>query len=568
LIRPVWIDPEPLPAGLPRLHPISLIHELLARRGVRTVAAAAEFLDARPRSAPDPTGFPNLQAAIDRIAGAIRTGETIGIFGDYDADGVTATALLTRALSAAAAPGLVQARLPRREQGYGLNRQSIDELAAGGASLLVAVDCGSSDPVQVGYAQSLGLDVVVLDHHQIQCEPPPGAIVASAQLPGGERFVDLCSAGVAYMVASGLAQEGFRVGGGDGESETDLLDLVALGTIGDVVPINGLNRPLVRDGIAHLRKGTRPGLAALVKRAGIPLAAVDSESLAFRIGPRLNAAGRMADPRLALDLLLEDDPLEAAKLADHVEQLNELRRAESGKLVREAEASIAADPDLLDHAILIVSGRGWPGGLLGLVSSQLVERYRRPAIVLADDGTKSHGSARSVPGFDFTAALRGANGLLLRFGGHGQAAGLTIANVNLPALRAWLDAAIDKSGLSVPVPLTIPIAAELQPGDLTFKTADLLAQLQPFGVGNAPPIFRLRNVAVRTYDAVGQDKRHLRMQLDLGKGSVKAIGFGLADRSRELVANRRIDVAAVMKTDEWNGQRRLDLHIVDFRLAT
>lgn len=564
-----WRDPEPIPDDLPRLHSRQLIHELLARRGIQTVAAAREFLDDRPRPAPDPSGLPNVQAAVDRIGRALERGERIGVFGDYDADGITATALMTRALrSAATDPAFVVPRLPRRDQGYGLNAGAIDELAREGIDLLVAVDCASSDPYHVDYARALGMDVVVLDHHQVHGDPPAGAIVVSAQLPGGERFADLCAAGVAYMVVSGLAMDGYHVGGPHCEPETELLDLVALGSIADVVPIAGVNRAFVRDGLSLLRMGKRRGIAALARRANLALDTADAEFVSFKIAPRLNAAGRMGDPRIALELLLEDDPIRADRIGEEVERLNVARKAESQRLLDEAEREIAVNPSLLERRVLIVRGKGWPGGLLGPISAQLVERYQRPAIVLTDDGERSHGSARSVEGFDVTAALRGAADLLDRFGGHGQAAGLAFASDRLAAITERLEEALDAAAIALPLSAALQIDADLTANQLDLATAADLERLQPFGPGNEAPVLRVRGVRPRVWDAVGSDKRHLKLQFGFPGGSARAIGFGLAPRSRELMNCESIDLAGRLKIDRWNGQRRIDFHLIDFRPST
>lgn len=569
LIKTLWIEPGPLGDDIPRLHPDPLLHELLARRGISHVTEATAFLDQRPRHAPDPEGLPNLQAAVERIGAALDRGERIGIFGDYDADGVTATAVIVHALrQAAKSPDLVIAILPTREQGYGLNKFSIAAFAEVGVTLLVAVDCGSSDPVHVSQALASGLDVVILDHHQIAGDPPDDAIVVSAQLPGGERFADLCAVGVAFMVVAALARDGYRIDGDEGEPETALLDLVALGTIADMVPLVGINRPLVRDGLRQLGKGLRPGLAALCRRAGVNLANVSSEQMVFKIGPRLNAAGRMGDPRLALDLLLERDPLRATHMADEIEQLNERRRADSARIYREAESMIALQPERLSSRLLVLAGRHWPSGLLGPVASQLVERYFRPVIVLSDDGDISHGSARSVPGLDIAAALRRCESMLIRIGGHEQAAGLALQTRRISELADAMDRVIEEAGIDVPFHPFIQLDAELPVERLNLATTHLLQSLEPFGKGNEQPVVLVRNVAVRQWDVVGADRRHLRLQLGTPAGIAKAIAFGLAERSRELVSGRNVDIAAVLKIDNWNGQRKLDLEIRDFRPAT
>ena len=409
--------------------------------------------------------------------------------------------------------------------------------------------------------------MLVLDHHQIHGPPVADAIVVSAHLPGGAAYADLSAVGVAFLLIACLAREGCRVDGIDGEPETALLDLVALGTVADMVPLAGMNRALVRDGVVALRRGRRRGLVELCRRAGVDPATVTADQVAFRLAPRLNAAGRMGDPTLALDLLLEDDPLRAARLADALERLNTQRKVEANRLIHEAEG-IFAGTDVDARRLVVVHGPGWPSGVLGLVAARLVERFGRPAIVLADDGEVSHGSARSVPGFDIAGALDACRDLLGRFGGHAQAAGVSLPTTALPALEAALAAALDAQGIALPIRPALRLHADLPAERLTLETAFLLDQLQPFGMGNEQPVVRVRDLAVRQYDVIGQDRSHLRLQLGTPRGTVKAVAFGAAARSQELLHHRRIDIAAVLKIDHWGGKPRLDVEVRDYVPAT
>lgn len=565
MMRPRWIDPIAVPADLPTLDDDPLVHDLLARRGVRTTAHAADFLGTRRRHVPDPSGLPNLQAAVDRIGQAIERRERIGVFGDYDADGVTSTALLTRGLrSATGEPDLVIPRLPTREEGYGLNRAAISELHSAGVRLLIAVDCGSGDHDQVAFARELGIEVIAFDHHQLPAGPASDAIVVSAQLPGGAAFTDLCAAGVAYMAVSCLARDGYQVGGAAGNPETDLLQFVALGTIADMVPVSGINRSLIRDGLAVMCERPCPGLRALCKRAGVTLSPSIGEQVAYKIGPRLNAAGRMGDPGVALDLLLEEDTARAEMLALELETLNDRRRMASTKVLREAETMVALDPELAQRPLIVVHGKVWPSGLLGPVAAQLVERYRRPAVVLTGEGGHVHGSVRSVPGLDIMAAIEHVQTLLTRFGGHHQAAGVALHPKDLQPFTEALGRAIGESGVDLPFTAELRIDADLPIDRVTMATVESVGRMQPFGMGNEQPLFRLRNVQMRQYDVIGTDRSHLRLQLGVPGGTLKAVMFGAAERSRELVTARRIDVVGLLKTDTWNGQRRLDFEVKDF----
>jgi single-stranded-DNA-specific exonuclease len=561
----VWIEPPvPLPAG-PALDGDPLLAALLAAR-VGDAAEAADFLDARPRPAPDPFALPGLAAAAARVRRAVEQGETIAVYGDYDVDGVASVALLLRTLRAAGVgPGRLLPKLPTRQEGYGLNPEAVDALAEAGASLLIAVDCASGDHANVARARARGMDVVVLDHHQLPGPPPAGAVVASAQLEPGAPYAELAAVGVAYLLAVALARGGLDAGDGPGAEPASLLDLVALGTVADVAPLTGANRALVRDGLRRLGERPSPGVLALCRRAGLPPAALTSEQIAFKLAPRLNAAGRMAHPRLALKLLLTRDPVEADALAQELESLNSRRRQESQRIVAEAEGMVGERPGLADRRLLVLTRPGWGGGVAGLAAGRLVERFGRPVVVLSDDGELSRGSARSVPGFDIARALSACGDLLRAHGGHSQAAGLTLPTADVPRLEAALEAALLAADLPAPGPPALRIDADLPAERISLATADLLAQLEPFGCGNERPLLRLRDLPVHSYATMGQDGSHLKIRLQTPRGPVHALCWGAAARSRELLAQPRLDLVVSLSLDYWNGSRRLQVEAKDFR---
>ena len=541
--------------------------ELLFRRGFTDAASAAKFL--RGKSSPGlvPEKVPGMAAAIDRVCAAIEAGERIAIFGDYDADGITATAILTLALkSAVSDTALISARLPRRDEGYGLRTDVIDEIVDGGADLLIAVDCGSSDHDAVAYARARGLDVVILDHHKMRDTGPEGAIVASTRINGDVEsdYSDLTGAGLAYLLVVGLARHGHDVAA-SGESESSYLDLVAIGAIADVASLAGINRSLVRAGLQRINERPRVGVERLLSRIGVELGQASARSIAFKVAPRLNAAGRISDPSPALDLLLATNKIEADQLVSKIEQFNERRKVESRRIEELAEAQIAARPELADSTLLVCSGAGWPAGLLGVVASRLAERYGRPAIVLTDHDGVSSGSARSVQGIDITEALSVAGPIIERYGGHSQAAGLSIATANISTLTEHLGAWIGTKGIKVPIVPSIRLDAELPKRRLKLDAVNVLNELEPFGEGNPQPLFLIRDVAVRDYATMGNDRSHLRITVDTGDGLVKIVMWGAAHRSRELLFQPRIDVAATIDADHWNGKVRLHVEARDFR---
>jgi single-stranded-DNA-specific exonuclease len=566
--RSTWLDPEPLPAEHRQLHDHPVLAALLYRRGIRDRESARDFLDSRPRPAPDPYQMPGMGEAVDRIRSAIRRRERVAIFGDYDADGVTSVALLTRAMhSAMGDEQLVMTRLPTRREGYGLNAAAIDDMASSGATLLIAIDCASSDHEQVAYAVERGLDVVIFDHHHMADDGPPGAICVSAYRTERGPYHDLCAAGIAYLLVSALAQHGIVVGGSAGQLETALLDYVALGSIADVASLAAINRPLVRDGLATIQKRPRAGIAAVCQAGGFAPSKATSTDIAFKVAPRINSAGRMGDPRIALQLMLEDDAPRAMELASQLEVMNRQRKAETSRIVESAETMLLSRPNWDRSPVIVLASPSWSAGILGIAAAKLAERFGRPAILLYEDGEMSRGSARSIPGFDIVEALKAYHGPLVAVGGHSQAAGLTIRNEHIEALRDYLGMVIDASGLPWPADPSIRIDAELAGDELGLDLVTLIDQLQPFGAGNEQPVFKLAGLPLQRYEVMGQDRSHLRLVVRTPRGNMPAPFFGAAHRSRELVGVRTVDLAVTLNAGYWNGPR-LDVHVQDMRPAS
>lgn len=560
----VWIDPPTSPAWTSDLFPDPLLQAILARR-FATAEDAAAFLDVAPFRFPAGESLPNLDRAVRRIGRAITGGERIVIFGDYDVDGIAATAIMVLAIQAAASgSAAIGIRLPSRTDGYGLRLEAIKEAAASGASLLVAVDCGSNDVEQIALAQSLGLDTVVFDHHQIT-GPAVDAIVVSPQLDPEQRFRHLSASGVVYVFAEALANAGFDLGAGPGCPPRHLLDLASLGLVADVMPLTGAVRTLVRDGLEQMRRSPRPGLRAVAERAGLTLDRVTSDDIAFKIAPRLNAAGRMEDPRLALGLLLTDDPAVADRRAGRLEQLNQQRKLVADRVLEEASNILRASPDLAQRPVIIVHAQGWHGGVLGVVAARLAETHGRPAIVLSDNDGVSRGSARSVTGFDIGRALAQSAEHLIAHGGHEQAAGVTIETSKLPSLADALDDTARGLDLSDAAGATLQVDAELPIERLALATEEALRVLEPFGAGNARPLLRLSRARLNSYRALGQDGRHLKLFLATPRGEVGVLAWNVGLRSRELVGVRYLDLLVTLTEDRWNGQRRLQPVLADFR---
>jgi single-stranded-DNA-specific exonuclease len=412
------------------------------------------------------------------------------------------------------------------------------------------------------------MDVVVLDHHRMTEPPPAHAIVASAQLREDAPYTTISAAGVAYLLATALAHDGLDTGGGVGEEPTSLLDLAMIGLVGDVSSLSGVNRALVRDGLRRLRQEPRPGLRALCDCAGIDGRTLTSTDIAFMVSPRLNAPGRLDDPRPAYELLITRDPRQAARLAEQAEQANQRRKLLQDRILREIETELTASPSRLDRRVLIFAGTDWEPGVVGLAASKLAERYDRPVIVLKLSDEVAHGSARSVPGFDITGALSTVKSLLIRHGGHERAAGLALCASEIANLDDALQGAIAESAAEPPGPARLAIDADLEPARLRLDVARLIESLGPFGEGNRVPMLRVTRVPIRGYTVMGREKQHLKILTSGEAGPVDAVMWSGASRSQELIGARHVDLVGFLETNVWNGASRVQVRVSDFRRVT
>jgi single-stranded-DNA-specific exonuclease len=527
--------------------------ETLVRRGYADPAAARAFLEADgPQH--DPFALGDMEAACERIEAAISSGGRIVVHGDYDVDGICATALAVETLRDLGAN--VAWHLPSRfAEGYGVALETVDALADAGAALLLTVDCGISAADAVARARARGLDVVVSDHHR-PGEVWPDAPVVAARGPHERRYPDgeLCGTGVVFKLAQALYA---RRQGGAPEAVTPALaaglDLVALATVADVVPLSGENRALVRAGLRRLARGTRPGLTALMRSASVDRARLRASDCSFRLAPRLNAAGRLGHPGVALELLLTRDVAAAEEGARTLEALNRERQGIEEGILRAAVARVEAAPEAERRArALVVWGEGWHEGVIGIVASRLVERYGRPALVIAVDGETARGSGRSIPAFDLHAGLTTCARHLQRYGGHPAAAGLTAAAGDLPALaeafRAHADGVLGDDDLHRPQ----RVDAILALGDVSVELARELGRLEPCGMGNPAPALLVPACAVASAETMGEG-RHLRLQARAGGARCGAVAFGAGGRLEELRGAGRIDLVCRLELDEWRG---------------
>lgn len=538
--------------GVPRL-----IGELLARRGFDCLEKAARFLDPKLKTLSDPFQLADMDAAVTRILAAIDRGERIALYGDYDVDGVTSLALMTRVLRAY---GSEPARfLPHRmDEGYGLSADGIARcVEEHRPQLIIAVDCGTASVNEVRALREQGIDVIVIDHHEPQTELPPCNALVNPKR--GSEFHYLCSVGLAFKVSHALLKQRPL----PSLDLRELLDLVALGSVADIVPLVEENRILVRYGLQRIADSKWIGLRALVEVSAVR-APISPGDVGFMLGPRLNAAGRLGTAQDALELLLTEDPRRAHEIAHDLDDRNRERRAVEERVVIEAEKQINDWFDPLLHAAIVVGAQGWHPGVIGIAASRVQKRYHRPTFVIGfDEEGVGKGSGRSVEGLSLVAALDRCGIHLEKFGGHAMAAGLTVREDRFAAFRdAFLSAARDMLTDEWLLP-RLRLDGELALSDVSLKLLDHLDALQPFGIGNHAPVFFARSVSLSGEPRVMKEK-HLSLSFRSGRGETRAVWFGSAKLD---LPRLPWDIAFTVERNEYQGIVRPQVHIKAVREA-
>lgn len=539
---------------------------VLANRGLTDPDAALAFLRPAFAQLPDPARMKDMDAALRVLVPAIRERRRIVVHGDYDVDGVGGSAILTEFLRAVGAD--VEPFIPdRRLHGYGFSYASLGECLALGAEVIVTCDCGTASVAEIAAASAQGVGVVVTDHHEPGPALPRAAALLNPRQPG-ETFPDrnLCGTGVAFFLVIAL-RRALREAGWFGASRPEpnlraLLDVVAVSTIGDVVPLVGVNRVLTREGLPMI--GRRPGLAALASVAGLAGRAVSEYGVAFGVVPRINAAGRLGSARCALELLLSRDPEEAQRLAGELDAANRRRQEIEARMLEEALSLVASDPSLAAAPSLVLASERWHMGVVGIIAARLVDRFHKPSIALAigEDG-RARGSARSIHHLDLMETLAGCARHLQAWGGHPMAAGVTLAAEGIPALR---EAFAREAGRRLSIDQLVPelaIDALVSPEDLHDRLVEELTRLAPHGMSNPEPVLLMRAARITHSKVVGRN--HLRLDLMGGRGRVEAIGFGFGDCRPRLP--ERVDLAVVPQRKEWGGVFRTELRIRDLALG-
>ena len=553
-----------------------LLAQCLLNRGLSEPEPIARYLEPRLRNLSDPFLLPNMSVAVERLFAAREREEPLVIFGDYDVDGVTSTALLVEVLGALG--WKVNYYLPHRmDEGYGLSQTGVENcLKKFPVKLLLAVDCGSTAREQIAWLRERGVDVIVLDHHQVSAPAPEATALVNPQLmrpaggspPSAEAvtFTELCSVGLSFKLCHATLKHG-RAVGMPGAQEFDLrlfLDLVALGTIADLVPLVNENRILVRAGLQRLQATTRPGVVALKKVAGVN-GGTGGYEVGFQLAPRLNAAGRLENAEEALRLLLARDASEAEALAQSLDARNRERQQIERGICEQCIEAIRSRFDAARDLVLVEGQLLWHVGVVGIVASRVLQEFYRPTIIVGGEGAEWRGSGRSIEGFDLAAALRECGDLLLRHGGHAMAAGLSIQPGRIDAFRERLNAIARRTLKPEQLQRALRLDAEVTTWDLTLERLRELERLQQTGIGNPPVQFCLRDAThARPLQRIGADKQHAKMWVTDGRRMCQAVLWGVKDGPLPV---GKFDLAFAPQLNSYDGNTSVQLKVLDWRQA-
>lgn len=567
-----WIHnppPAPLLGELARAAEVSpVLAELLLRQGVATPDEARAYLRPRLAEIDDPFRLNNLEAAARRLRDALERRESIVVLGDYDVDGVSSTTLLVSILRRfGAQPRFV---IPRRlDDGYGLSRSAIDRaLEDGLPALFVALDCGTNSHDEVAYLEGLGVDVIVVDHHRSREEPLQRGLLINphVHLAEGEAspWRDLCTVGLVFKLAHGLLkvlrQEGWP--GAEDVKLRDYLDLVALGTVADLVPLHGENRVLSRHGLGILRQAERPGLRALMEVSGLrPGQDIKPVDISFRMGPRINASGRLADAALSVELILSEDETFCRETARQLDEFNRERQEIERHITEEAERRIEAEH--LNRAGIVLYADDWHPGVVGIVAGRVTRKYNRPCVVLGNEGEQAKGSGRSVDGINLVEVLARCADHLTSWGGHPMAVGVAARKEELEAFRARFDEAVREAAGGEPSEAPLEIAAWLWPEQLHETLMDELELMHPFGQANPEPVFGVGGVVLRQPPDVFKGV-HFRFHFEDGRGR-RLFGVAWKQADRLPPVGESIDLAVKLNWNHFHGRKLLQLELVDWR---
>jgi len=532
---------------------MSLFERILVARGLKPELRAS-FLSPNYSISHDPFLLPDMGKAVERLVGAREKQEHIVIYGDYDIDGLTAATVMLDTLNSFGFDN-VDVFIPNRfVEGYGLTIDAVEKFAADGVQLVLTVDCGSSSEKEIIRANKLGVDVIITDHHTVPLNLPPAVAVINPKRSDSKYpFIDLAGVGVAFKLVQALQT---KLGGLESGQEKWLLDLVALGTVCDVVALVDENRTNVYWGLKVLSQTRRPGLKALMAVSGVDTKAINTRSLGFGLGPRMNAAGRLETAQHALDMLVAHDPMLALEKAEYLDSLNKSRRFDQAKILKQAiiqAEQYTADP------VLVVSGVDWNHGIVGIVAAKLLERYKKPTFVLQEMGDETKGSARSYGDFSAIDAINASKSVIVRGGGHKLAAGVTLLTSNIGAFRESVNKFYKAQKLMNQPALLLPIPdASAGLNEITEELVGLISQLEPFGIGNPQPIIKTENLLVSNIRTMGADAQHVKLELQDSAGQkMQFLAFN-APESYLVEIGTHVSVWFQPNINEWQGRRSVE----------
>ncbi|NLW46115.1 MAG: single-stranded-DNA-specific exonuclease RecJ [Firmicutes bacterium] len=537
-----------------------LLGQLLVNRGITDIEKADAFLAPDISRLHDPFLFNQMGEAVDRLEQAVKNQEQVLIYGDYDVDGVTSVALLVRVLGKLL-PGKILYYIPKRlEEGYGLHLSSLEKAFARGVQLVITVDCGITAIEEGAYLKTKGIDLIVTDHHQPQAELPQAVAVIDPKIPdSGYPFTQLAGVGVAFKLLQGLATWFPEIK----EWLFNNLDLVAFGTVADIVPLLDENRVIVKYGLERMQKTANIGLQALIQTAGLGERVLNAGHIGYLLAPRINAAGRMGNPSIGVKLFLTNNDLQAMDLAKELEKENQNRQMTENEVLMEALAQIEAEPELAQEYALVLAGEGWHLGVIGIVASKLVEIYHKPVVLIGFEGDEGRGSGRSIAGFNLFKAIEACGPYLVRYGGHEFAAGLTVTREQFRDFKKAFLTQVKTILTEEDLLPWLKIESMVALDGVTLDLARELGKLAPCGPANPTPVLGCKSLQVVEYRNVGENGKHLKLKVADSNIIREGIGFNLGSLHQELASTKEVDLAFSLEENNWNGSVQVQLNLKD-----
>ena len=539
-----------------------IVARAMINRGVDTFGEVRLYLEEDLAFLHDAYLMKGIDKAVDRIQKAILSKEKLCVYGDYDVDGITSTAVVLRTLRKLGADAVYY--IPNRiEEGYGLSKSSMEKIKALGISLIVTVDCGIRSNEAVDYAKGLGMEIIITDHHECEGELPDAyCIINPNQEDCGYPHTNLAGVGVAFKLASALLESK-----GQGSFARELLDIVSIGTIADVVPLLDENRIIVKNGLKKIKNTKNEGIKALLQVCGLNDKEINAYSIAFMLAPRINAAGRIADATECVELLLTDNAERALEIAQKLDSDNRERQGIENEILSLASAMIEQTVDFDKDRVLALSNKKWHVGVIGIVASRLVDKYNLPAFIMSEDGDYSKGSARSIRGFNLFEAMSRHSELFEKYGGHEMAAGFTIRTDRIDELRKSMTEEVFRIMGKDRILPEIVVDYRLSPEDITIDTVRKLKLMEPFGAGNPSPVFVYRGLSVLSSKSVGSELKHLQLMVHDGMNEIKCIAFNMGSMQKVLSIGRKIDIICSVENNVWNNYESVQLNIKDIKLT-